>query len=273
MWKRIGPVSQEGEDSGSQIMSDLALSMVGALLIAFTGYVLKFHSEITTTAEPGPPAAPTQPREKPELIGLNGPMTNVVYCLDLSGSMVGQAGKGIQTYTQSPEELSKRFLRVKEQLKRMVRQHEFVNFSVVGFGGFASGIESPRLVASTTTLVPGTPEARETACRELDAWQAVGGTPTLPVLKAIYELPGVEHIVLLTDGLPTVGGTQADVLEYVSGSGPARSRRAARGQSPSIVIDVIGIGDQSGQGDKESMALLAFTRRLADITGGFFQAW
>jgi len=300
MWKRLRTLSRDDEQSSSDTLSDLSLSMVGVMVIAFTGYILKFRSEtVAQAASPTPPAAtepyeeaiqqlqkelrnakhksdyfeqqakrrPT-PNSQPQLFGLKGPMSNVVFCLDLSGSMVGQQG---QVYSQSPEELARRFQRVKDRLKKMVQSLEFQNFTVIGFGGNHRDQTVPRLHASTTSLTEATPASRDAACQHIDAWQAFGGTPTLPALKAAYAMPGVEHVVLLTDGLPTLEGTQEDVLNFVKQNGGLRK---SRGRTPGVVIDVIGIGDQSVQGQAESsMALLDFTRNVANATGGFFQAW
>lgn len=274
MWKRLRHLSQDNEENSSETLSDLSLSMLGAMMIAFTGYILKFRSEIVAAAVVVAPQAPMPiPQADPTLFGINGPMTNVVFCLDLSGSMVG-LNSNQQIYSQSPEELTRRFVEVKDRLKRMVREYHFQNFSVIGFGGVPENLVAPRLIATTTTLMAATPDAREYACQQIDAWQAVGGTPTLPALKAAYGMPGVEHIVLLTDGLPTLGGTQEDVLAFVGGRGSARVSRRRQNTSPQIVIDVIGIGDQTLQAnDTRAMALLDFTRRVAEVTGGFFQAW
>lgn len=298
MLKKRLSADQENEDGGSQIMSDLALSMVGVMVIAFTGYILKFRSEAVAQAGPDPQQTEqviTQlrkqledtkrrseeleklsrrypsPSGKPQLFGLNGPMTNVVFCLDLSGSMVGQTG---QQYSQPREDLVQRFGQVKGRLKKMIRSLEFQNFSVIGFGGDPNDMSKPRLVASTYALTAATSSAREYACGQIDQWQAVGGTPTLPALKAAYAMQGVEHVVLLTDGLPTLEGRQDDVLRFVS-HGSSRGDRVGRSHSRSgIVIDVIGIGDQSSAGGSEAtMALIDFTRHVADATGGFFQAW
>ncbi|TWT67029.1 hypothetical protein Pla123a_44590 [Posidoniimonas polymericola] len=272
MGKRLRQIASSGEESWSETLSDLSLSMVGILLIAFTGYVLKFQSVKEVTQVETPPV-PTEepPHEKPELIGLNGPMTNVVYCLDLSGSMIGQ-GAAVQRYSQSEDELKRRFQEVKERLKLMVSNHPFDQFTVIGFGGMASDGKVPRLVTTSPHLAAASPFSRADACRHIDSWQAGGGTPTLPALQRAVSLIGVEHIVLLTDGLPTLEGTQEDVLAYVGGS---RRHRSFSSALPShIVIDVIGIGDQSVQPDEEAqMALLTFTRRVAELTGGFFQAW
>ncbi|QDS97077.1 vWA domain-containing protein [Adhaeretor mobilis] len=291
MWKRIHRLSIEGEENSSETLSDLSLSMLGVLMIAFTGYILKFRSEIVAHSEPQtPPVAveefekairqlekelriahikqdhlkkqteeKTKPLGNPQLFGLNGSLTNIAFCLDLSGSMVGENG---QNYSQSPAELANRFEEVKDRLKLMVRSLGFQNFTVIGFGGNGQPNGKPRLVASTNGLVPATEASREAACRQIDLWQAGGGTPTLPALQAAYRMPGVEHVVLLTDGLPTLGGKQEDVLSFL---------RSNRGR---VVVDVVGVGDQSVQPDEaSSMALLDFTRSVARITGGFFQAW
>lgn len=164
MWKALHGNTDGDEEGSSQIMSDLVLSMVGVMVIAFTGYILKFRSETVAHAQEPNPTAITQPYEeaikklkeelrlamirsdfferkanrppapsgKPQLFGLNGPLTNVVFCLDLSGSMVGQQG---QPYSQPIADLVQRFGEVKGRLKEMIRSLEFQNFSVIGFGG------------------------------------------------------------------------------------------------------------------------------------------
>lgn len=284
-WRRRK--TSEESRNGSETLSDLALSALGVLMIAFTGYVLKFRSEVVTqVAQPdrGPEveywkgqyeqseqvkaylqgqayegASAKQALGNPQLFGLNGPLTGVVFCLDLSGSMLGKDG---QRNSQPRAEIERRFRQVKERLKLMVRSLQFENFAVVGFGGDPRDADVPRILASSNALVPANDQAREQACRHIDSWQASGGTPTLPTLRAVFNTPGVEHVVLLTDGMPTVGGSQEDVLRFLKSSGKR------------VVVDVVGIGDQSAQPDSETtMALLDFTRQVAQITGGFFQAW
>lgn len=271
MRNHLRHLANSSDETTSETLSDLSLTMVGVLLIAFTGYVLKFQS-VREVAVQEPAMAPVEPpHEKPELIGLNGPMTNVVYCLDLSGSMIGQ-GASSQRYTQSEAELTRRFREVKERLKLMVNNHPFDRFTVIGFGGMEADGTQPRLVATSRDLAPASAFSRADACRQIDSWQAGGGTPTLPALRLASSLAGVEHIILLTDGLPTLEGTQEDVLAYVGRQTP-RGRNASA-LPPHIVIDVIGIGDQSVQPNETAqMALLAFTRQVAELTGGFFQAW
>ncbi|MEO0531276.1 MAG: vWA domain-containing protein [Planctomycetota bacterium] len=296
--KWLARTRNQQETDGGEVLGDLALSALGVLMIAFTGYVLKFQAE-QEAPDPAPvtiadvnfwrgkhqraqEVIDTLKRElqagrerfeaaskvirdqenslgNPQLFGLNGPMTGIVFCLDLSGSMVNEDGA---RDTQPKPELVRRFAVVKQRLKQMVRSLKFERFTVIGFGGDPRDLTTPRLVASTNALVQATPEAREAACRQIDSWKAIGGTPTLPALRAAIDLPGVEHVVLLTDGMPTLGGTQDDVLDHL--------RRRGRG----VVVDVVGIGDQSmDRSNDDSMELLEFTRRVAQLTGGFFQAW
>jgi hypothetical protein len=195
----------------------------------------------------------------PGLFGLNGPLTGVVFCLDLSGSMIGHDG----TPTSAPkQELQNRFGVVKERLARLVRALPFKQFTVLGFGGQELDGTQARLIVTSQYLAVATPETRDAAARSLMEWEAFGGTPTLPALRAAFSIEGVEHIVLLTDGMPTIGGDQHEVLDFL--------RREGRDR----VIDVIGIGDQSVAPESErDTALLTYTRSLALENGGFFQAW
>jgi hypothetical protein len=195
----------------------------------------------------------------PRLFGLNGPLTGVAICLDLSGSMIGHDG----TPESKPKpEVQERFEVVKERLARLVRALPFQRFTVLGFGGEVHDGHQARLIITSQELQAATPEARDAAARSLVHWQASGGTPTLPALKATLRIEGVEHVILLTDGMPNIGGDQVAVLQFLRSEGRGR------------VIDVIGVGDQSVAPEKAGDSeLLTYTRRLALENGGFFQAW
>ncbi|MFO0963738.1 MAG: VWA domain-containing protein [Phycisphaerales bacterium] len=87
-----------------------------------------------------------------------------------------------------------------------------------------------------------------------------GGTNTLGALKRAYQYPGVETIILFTDGAPDVdssgdGGSAEDIFRFVANQ-QASGRR--------VTIHTVGVGDYF------SARMSEFLLRLSGDTGGTF---
>lgn len=112
------------------------------------------------------------------LIGLKGDMGGVVFIFDTSGSMN-----------------TSRFSEYKQMLKDWILHLEFNSFNVIEFN-------SQSRVWQPNRLVPDSKGDRERASRFVDALPATGNTNTLDALEEAFQLPGLDTIILMSDGAP-----------------------------------------------------------------------
>jgi len=82
-----------------------------------------------------------------------------------------------------------------------------------------------------------------------------GLTSMLPAIKEAIEKMRPSKVIMMTDGDPNKGGSQRDVIDYISGL-------------CGVVIDCIGISDDSHEWDDFDPE---FLKTLCDITGGTYQ--
>ena len=143
------------------------------------------------------------------LIGWQGPLKNVVFVFDTSGSMSGP-----------------RFPYYKDILKRWVQNYPFEQFNVIRFSSDVSPF-SPDLVAAT-------PETRQRAGQFIDEFNAGGSTDdTKGALEAAFHMNGIDTIILLSDGQPDGGSDY--VLDFVR-----------RNKPQNVFINSIAMGDHHG---------------------------
>lgn len=161
------------------------------------------------------------------LVGLEGKMRNVVFIFDTSGSM---------EYNE--------FKTYRDHLSKLVRDYPFEKFNIVRFGGTVEVWRPNDLAVATTPN-------RNVAVREfIGKFTPDGGTPTLKAIKAAYALPGVDTILIYTDGMPSGDKEEQNaVIDY------AASKK-------SVVVNTIAIGP--GRHHK-------FMHELAEVTGGTYQ--
>lgn len=159
------------------------------------------------------------------LAGFEGKMRNVVFIFDTSASMK-----------------ERRFAKYRDRLKDLVHSYPFKNFNIVRFGGTVEPWHENDLKKATTVN-------RNNAADFIQTFTPKGGTPTLQAIKAAYAFPGVDTIVIYTDGLPSVSGEQAAVIQY------AKSKKH-------VIVNTRSIGAEDHR---------KFMRDLAKATGGNFE--
>ncbi len=179
-----------------------------------------------------------------QLLGLDGALGRVVFVLDRSGSMdVKDNRNGRDRWTDAVSTIDAwlRYLAVDEAAL------------VVFSGGVDVFPPDGRWVA-----VPQ--EGPEALLEGLKNLSPMGATNTLDALRRAYRYPGVEVVILFTDGAPDTGrdggiGTVDDILRFVE-------HQKATGSK--VRIHTVGIGDYF------SPRMRDFLLRLSSETGGTF---
>lgn len=190
----------------------------------------------------------------PDLSLMPGSMERVAILVDRSLSMtVG---------VDQQEDLREQDAAVIADVQDKLRTLPCEEFFVLGFGGEAEDSEVENLRPYpwywiNPSWVATTPAHREAACEAVATWETSGGTPTLPAMKEVLKLEGLTMVILYTDGMPTLGGSQAELLSLLQGKG--------------VVVNTIGVGRLSAaKPDDFDMAGGEFLQRLASSTGGRF---
>lgn len=179
-----------------------------------------------------------------QLLGLDGELGRVVFVLDRSGSMDvkdNRTGRNRWTDAISTIDAWLRYLAVDEAAL------------VVFSGGVDVFPPDGRWVA-----VPR--EGVEPLLEGLKDLSPMGATNTLDALRRAYRYPGVEVVILFTDGAPDSGkdggvGTADDILRFVDNQ---------KGAGSKVRIHTVGIGDYF------SPRMRDFLLRLSGETGGTF---
>ncbi len=176
----------------------------------------------------------------PEYLGIPITAERVVFLLDASGSMTGQLAEQTQ-WTRGQRA-------VEELLVTLRALPPTVSYEVLPYAAAPTpvsrkgkgGFEAPR------------PKRLEELAETLRALVFTGGTDAHAALQAALERPGVEEIILLSDGVPSAGleTDPARLLEWVERWNRWRNVR----------ISTIGLG-----APKEARAFLA---ALAERHGG-----
>jgi len=184
------------------------------------------------------------------VLGLRGPMKNVVFLFDTSQSL-GRAVRG-----------GERFVEYKELLKAWVSNLQFDQFNLVRFH---TSVETVR--GWENKLVEASADNRDAACGYVDSFQPAGTTNTMGAIQyALDRLENVDTVVLFSDGEPNAedgkpgGGEQAVqwILGYLK-----QNNRQADGR-PTVMINTVAMGDYLNATYGE------FLRDLAEQNGGVF---
>ncbi len=179
-----------------------------------------------------------------ELLGLDGALGRVVFVLDRSGSMDvkdNRTGRNRWLDAISTIDTWLRYLPVDEA-------------ALVVFSG---GVD---VYPPDGRWVPVRQEGTGALVDGLKDLSPMGATNTLEALRRAYRYPGVEVVILFTDGAPDTGkdagvGTADDVYFFVSNQKAAGSK---------VRIHTVGIGDYF------SPRMRDFLLRLSGETGGTF---
>jgi len=123
-------------------------------------------------------ASNTLRQAQANLVGLRGPLHNVAFVFDTSGSM------------KTP-----RFAEYQDTLKSWISFLPMSRLAVIDF--------DDKVRTFRGGFVNATLENRQAACGFIDAFKAEGTTDTLAALKAAFALGDVDTIVLMSDGEPT----------------------------------------------------------------------
>lgn len=207
-------------------------------------------------------------REAETYYGIDTRGQNVVFLIDVSGSMMGRSEGPAEDQIRA-EVISRgtdqvagwvggragTFLRgqAREALTALAgAQRELVpsirglssdsRFNVISFGA--------SIDAWWDRLVPADESARDDAVRFVRGLDANGGTPARAALERGFEFDDVEMIFFLSDGIPTDASGSA-ILRRVT------ELNAGRG----VVVNTIGLGDHLDE---------QFMRDLARSTGGIY---
>jgi len=173
------------------------------------------------------------------LAGLQGEMKNIVFLLDLSGSMVGD------------DRMKRRFENIKQDVGVWLKSLDFESFNVIGFGEELKEY-------STSGLVSESDQTRGDAADRVSQWQAKGGTPTLTALKRAFSYGNIDTIVLLTDGMPNT--SPKEILSWL------RSKNA----NQKVAINTVAIGNYSNPAGQ--VDVVRFMQEVAEENGGAFSA-
>lgn len=194
------------------------------------------------------------------LAGIKGELKNVVFVLDLSGSMTGSLNSKNEL-VERPQ-LVKRFKEVKAKIAQLVERLDFEQFAIVGFGGTSDA--QPRIVFLDQAWVRGTPENRANAQVTIERWEAAGGTPTLAALQRAFQFKDVDTVILYSDGEPTIpianGNFTKEQTEKLKAEVLAWLKK--ENSKSKVAVNTVPIGSYN------SDTLERFMRRIADENGG-----
>lgn len=163
----------------------------------------------------------------------DGTPRHVVYVLDTSGSM------------------RSRIDRAEAELRRALdglRPGE--RFNIVAFSDTVRSFDSG--------MVSATPDTVQQASNYLDTLQARGGTNLEAAMLRALTRPGVNEIVLLTDGVPTDGETDFKAL----------AREFRQLNSSHARISAVGLVGRNPDGTDDSFEAARLLQQIADDSGG-----
>ena len=163
----------------------------------------------------------------------DGAARHVVYVLDVSGSM------------------GSRIERAKQELRRALaglRPGE--TFNVVAFSDDVRSFD--------TGMAPATPTLVRQASDYLDTLQVDGGTDLEAAMIRALTRPGVNEVILLTDGVPTEGETDFKAL----------ARKVRRLNTNHARISTVGMVGKNPDGTDNSFEAAQLLEQIATESGG-----
>ncbi len=212
-----------------------------------------------------------------DLVDIRGDLNRVAILVDRSTSMLRHgkytAADGVpkERIGQSKEDPAKW-----DDVRRVVK--DWINYLpmresvLVMFSGKVSVFPKDR---SWRVM---TPENRDAAIRDLyaDENYPSGATDTLEALKTAFRYPGLETIILFTDGRPDVDGkTSAEFMveihSFVATENAARQSKGGR----LVTINTVALGEfdvRQSDDPEGDLPMLSFLIKLAEDTKGAFTA-
>ncbi|HEX7899981.1 MAG TPA: vWA domain-containing protein [Planctomycetota bacterium] len=195
-------------------------------------------------------------------VGIRTERRAILVLMDLSGSMYQEDAN----YARSADKL----IALSQALVQSIPGEEF-RFNVMGFWGGESTVDFPIFQPG---FVPATPENRELGSaaikRIVDEYgKKQGGTPTWEALDRALSMPGLEAVILITDGAPNeclARNASTGKFDPIPPAFDTFRAKVRRRNSAGVEIHCIGVG-------KELYGDPVFRRFLvglsADNRGGF----
>lgn len=189
-----------------------------------------------------------------DVLGFSGAFRHVVFLIDVSGSMVSSGGTR-KSGSDKGTSNTRRWDQTKREIVSWARHLPMESLRVVFFWDKIR--ESPG-DGKSYVMSDGD---RDKSVRELESLLSSvspkGLTNTPAAFAAAYSYPGVDTIVLFTDGNPNMTGSDTPAL--------IDKVHQLVGQHPDIPVNVVGIGEYFS--DK---MFAEFLLRVAGDTGGQF---
>lgn len=203
-------------------------------------------------------------------VGMKGQLKNVVFVVDLSGSMIGYYDSSNRFIVV--DELKERFERVRDEVANMVAHLDIEEFNVIGFSG--DNENKPRLNKVFQSLVPSSTENRTEAARKIKNWQAGGGTPTLSALDAAFSMGEVDTIILYSDGEPSIPNNQ--MVAPKTAQQVVLELCRTKNIQKKVVINTVAVGAYDRKADDADntaqLSFVQFMRTIANENGGGYSA-
>lgn len=189
-------------------------------------------------------------REQSSLVGFRGRMQNVVFVFDTSESMNAKGEDRWREY--------------RDMLSTWIERLLFERFNVVDFDNRVQ-------VWSADGLAEAAPDRRAAAVAWVaDTARPDGQTNTLLALQTAFAMPGVDTVILVSDGEPThphtaptmtAALTKRNIDETLAW---VREQTAARPEAERIVVNTVAVGNYLRQDYG------TFLQQIAEATGGEF---
>ncbi len=164
---------------------------------------------------------PNQPVTGTGLFGLDITGKNIVFVVDISGSMMAtdppteEAIEKARRSTGVGETVEEKLRQLMEHRRRIVRARTQVSRAIEGLGDdrrFTVISYSTSVTAWSEILLPASKKNRLSASQFVRDFKASGITVTDEALHMALTDPTVDTIYLITDGAPTHVGSQGDQL-------------------------------------------------------------